>query len=124
MNTVTDVKTAFLPDHLLEQVGHDEEMRLAIIDAFVDNFPGLLEKISSSLVQNDREGLKHYLHQIKSSLSLFGGDIPFQKAHYLEMHLATLEDAGVYNLAQETLAISRHILEEVIKFRQLHKKSI
>ncbi|HQQ95812.1 MAG TPA: Hpt domain-containing protein [Cyclobacteriaceae bacterium] len=124
MNAVSNPKTAFLPDHLLEQVGHDEEMRLAIIDAFVDNFPGLLEKISSSLAQNDREGLKHHLHQIKSSLSLFGGDIPFQKAHYLEKNLATLEDTVLYTLAQETLTISRHILQEVINFRQLHKKPI
>lgn len=122
MNTVSNPETSFLPDHLLAQVGHDEEMCLAIIDAFVDNFPGLLEKISSSLAQNDREGLKHYLHQIKSSLSLFGGDIPFQKAHYLEKNLGSLEDAGVHTLTQETLAISRHILEEVINFRQLHKK--
>lgn len=122
MNTATDPKTAFLPDHLLTQVGHDEEMRLAIIDAFVDNFPGLLENITTSLELNNRESLKHYLHQIKSSLSLFGGDEPFQKAHDVEKNLSVLNDDQIQILVREILDISQQILEEVINFRQLHKK--
>jgi HPt (histidine-containing phosphotransfer) domain-containing protein len=124
MNTLTDSKTVFLPDHLLHQVGHDEEMQLAIIDAFVDNFPGLLEKISHALVAKDRESLKHYLHQIKSSLSLFGGDEPFQKAHNLEKSLAGLSDTEMHRLVHETLGTGQQILSEVLTFRQLHKKSI
>lgn len=122
MNTATDPKTAFLPDHLLTQVGHDEEMRLAIIDAFVDNFPGLLENITTSLELNNRESLKHYLHQIKSSLSLFGGDEPFQKAHDVEKNLSVLNNDQIQILVREILDISQQILEEVINFRQLHKK--
>jgi len=122
MNTATNPKIAFLPDHLLQQVGNDKEMQLAIIDAFVDNFPGLLEKLSFSLAQNDRTNLKHFLHQIKSSLSLFGGARPFQKADNLEKTLTTLDDDQVKILGQETLDVSHQILEEVINFRQSQKK--
>lgn len=60
-------------DYLLQNLGRNEETAKRLAGLFLENYPGLLERMMLALRAGDRPALKNALHDIRSSCVLFSG---------------------------------------------------
>lgn len=60
-------------DYLLQNLGRNEETAMRLVGLFLENYPGLLERMMLALKMGDRAALKNALHDIRSSCVLFSG---------------------------------------------------
>ncbi|WP_295009459.1 Hpt domain-containing protein [uncultured Dechloromonas sp.] len=60
-------------DYLLQNLGRNEETAKRLAGLFLENYPGLLERMMQALRAGDRPALKNALHDIRSSCVLFSG---------------------------------------------------
>lgn len=60
-------------DYLLQNLGRNEETAKRLAVLFLENYPGLLERMQSALKAGDRKLLRNALHDIRSSCVLFSG---------------------------------------------------
>lgn len=60
-------------DYLLENLGRNEETAMRLVALFLENYPGLLERMMVALEAMDLAALRNALHDIRSSCVLFSG---------------------------------------------------
>lgn len=60
-------------DYLLQNLGRNEETARRLAGLFLENYPGLLERMMLALRAGDHPALKNALHDIRSSCVLFSG---------------------------------------------------
>src|SRR5688572_8557274 len=72
-------------DAVLERVGGDDELLREIIDIFLEEYPGLVADIVSSLQNRDGHALERSAHTLKGSVSNFGARAAARAAHDLEL---------------------------------------
>jgi two-component system, sensor histidine kinase and response regulator len=70
---------------VLERVGGDDGLLREIIDIFLEEYPGLIGDIGSSVEQRDGQALERSAHTLKGSVSNFGARAAAQAAHDLEI---------------------------------------
>ncbi len=65
----------FNKDKLFERFGDDEEIIEVVLDAFFQEAPELLEKISNAINENDTEDVRSNLHALKGSAANVNADL-------------------------------------------------
>jgi HPt (histidine-containing phosphotransfer) domain-containing protein len=60
-------------DYLLQNLGRNEETAMRLVGLFLENYPGLLERMKLALEATDHAALRNALHDIRSSCVLFSG---------------------------------------------------
>lgn len=58
-------------DYLLQNLGRNEETAMRLVSLFLENYPGLLERMVHALGADDHAALRNALHDIRSSCVLF-----------------------------------------------------
>lgn len=68
----------------LSRVGGDRGLLREVVELFLDDYPGVLEKIRTAVSTHDANALEHYAHSLKGSVSTFGAKGAFDAALALE----------------------------------------
>jgi two-component system sensor histidine kinase/response regulator len=74
----------FNKDRLSERFGNDEELIQMVLDSFFEEAPELIEKIKTSIDQEDVESIRSYSHALKGSAANVNADILRETAAYME----------------------------------------
>lgn len=94
-------------DYLLQNLGRKEEAAIRLVRLFLENYPGLLERMMFALQAHDHVALKNALHDIRSSCVLFSGHRCVELARRFEESLRehpTNGDAALLSKKWEAMA--------------------
>ncbi len=69
--------------HILEQLGGDSELLEQLVDIFIQDAPGRLERIRQSLETEDWDGLEQTVHTLKGSAASVGANRLLHSVHKL-----------------------------------------
>jgi HPt (histidine-containing phosphotransfer) domain-containing protein len=87
----------------MEAVQGDQVLLKELIQAFLDECPGLIEDIGGAIERRDGSALRLSAHRLKGSMRYFGATRAFDQAYILE----TLGREGDMQAAAEPLAVVR-----------------
>ncbi len=68
----------------LSRVGGDRGLLREVVELFLDDYPGVLDKIRAAVSSRDANALEHHAHSLKGSVSTFGAQGAFDAALALE----------------------------------------
>ena len=68
----------------LNQVGGDLDLLKEVVELFLDDYPGTIEKLRSAVASHDSKGVEHHAHSLKGSVTTFGANHAFEAAYELE----------------------------------------
>jgi HPt (histidine-containing phosphotransfer) domain-containing protein len=85
---------------VLARVGNDRELLKELVDLFLEECPGLVDRIRAGIVQQDASKLKSAAHTLKGAVSNFSTWPAFE----LALRLETMGQRGDFSHALEALA--------------------
>ncbi len=81
----------------LQKLGGNEELLVEIIDLYLDDFPKVMERLSTALAEGDAEGVWKAAHRLKGSVGSLSAQPAFEAARDLETvgREGDLEEAAI-----------------------------
>ncbi|MFC1975188.1 ABC transporter substrate-binding protein [Chloroflexota bacterium] len=81
----TQFKPTFEWDEVLERMEGDEELLQELVDLFLNDLPGVLDKIQEAIAHRESEKLRRTAHKFRSALGIFGAEDALDATDRLEV---------------------------------------
>lgn len=97
--------------YLDELLGHDKDLKMELIELFIQNVPNDVDLLGSAILEKDLIGLKKMAHQMKCSLSMFNLT---QEVAFLEQTEMNAMDSVINSKISEEFTFFKSSLEKTI----------
>ena len=97
--------------YLDELLGHDKDLKMEMIELFIQNVPNDVDLLGNAILEKDLIGLKKMAHHMKSSLSMFNLT---QEVAFLEQTEMNAMDSVINSKISEEFTFFKSSLEKTI----------
>ena len=100
-----------------ELLGHDKDLKMEMIELFIQNVPNDVDLLGNAILEKDLIGLKKMAHHMKSSLAMFNLN---EEVAFLEQTERNANDSIISNEITEEFAIFKSkIVETVVVLKEI-----
>ncbi len=97
--------------YLDEILGHDKDLKIEMIDLFIQNVPNDVDLLGNAILEKDLMGVKKIAHHMKSSLSMFNLT---QEVAFLEQTEMNAMDSVINSKISEEFTFFKSSIEKTV----------